>query len=310
MNNVVDMRDAFFNKLYDYVASDKNVLILTADHGAFGLKKIENDYPKQYLNIGIAEQSMIGIAAGLARCGKKVYVYAINNFVSLRVLEQINIDVCAMDLDVNIIGVGAGFTYSTDGPTHHGTQDLSCMANLPNLKVYNVTDDLSTEKLVTLSYENRGPKYFRIEKGKVPRIYKEEDKISYGCKEVKNSSGDFLVISTGFMTQVVNSVLRDTHLANKGISHLDVLKLNPLPVKKILEYSKDKHVITVEESLKSGGLGERVFSLLKENNHVGKALNISPKNGFYFSFGDRELLHKAAKIDKESIVCKIDKFIE
>ena len=169
---------------------------------------------------------------------------------------------------------------------------------------------MSTEKLVTLSYENQGPKYFRIEKGKMPRIYKKEDEISLGCKEIKKSFGDFLIISTGFMTQIVNNVLKADVLADKGISHLDVFQLNPMPDKKILEYSEGKHVITVEENLKSGGLGEKIFSLLKENNHSGKALNISPKDGFYFSFGDRDLLHKAAKIDKESIICAISKFIK
>ena len=98
------MRDAFFDELHHIIAKDKNTVILTADHGAFGLKKIEEAYPEQYINVGIAEQALISVAAGLAKCGKKVYVYAINNFVSLRVLEQINIDLCAMNLDVNIIG--------------------------------------------------------------------------------------------------------------------------------------------------------------------------------------------------------------
>ena len=117
MNKNIDMRDAFFDKLYEYIAKDKNVLILTADHGAFGLQKIEKDYPSQYYNVGISEQNMISVASGLALTGKKVYVYAINNFVTLRAIEQINIDICSMNLDVNIIGVGAGFTYGTDGPT-------------------------------------------------------------------------------------------------------------------------------------------------------------------------------------------------
>ena len=179
---MLDMRDAFFNSLYDYVASDDNIIILTADHGAFGLKRIELEYPKQYLNVGISEQALIGIAAGLAKSGKKVYVYAINNFVSLRVLEQINIDVCAMNLDVNIIGVGAGFTYSTDGPTHHGIQDVSLMLNLPNLSVYNVTDATSTRKITDLSYKEAGPKYIRIEKGHLPCLYNDKDDISLGEK--------------------------------------------------------------------------------------------------------------------------------
>ena len=111
----------------------------------------------------------------------KRQVYAINNFVSLKTVEQVNIDVCAMNLDVNIIAVGAGFTYSTDGPTHHGIQDVSIMCNLPNLSVYNVSDAISTQKLVDLSYQSSGPKYFRIEKGVLPSIYSDSDSIESGC---------------------------------------------------------------------------------------------------------------------------------
>ena len=202
MSSPVDMRDAFFNQLYHYISIDKNVVILTADHGAFGLKKIEQDFPEQYYNIGIAEQALISIAAGLAKCGKKVYVYAINNFVSLRVLEQVNVDLCAMNLDVNIIGVGAGFTYSTDGPTHHGVQDMSAMLNLPNLRVYNVTDDINTKKLVDLSYNEAGPKYFRIEKGMLPRLHSAADDC-VGYKVLTRADSDTVLISSGFMTHKV-----------------------------------------------------------------------------------------------------------
>jgi transketolase len=310
MNDIVDMRDAFFNQLYSYVAMDKNVIVLTADHGAFGLKRIEQDYPSQYLNVGIAEQAMIGIAAGLAKCGKKVYIYAINNFVSLRVLEQVNIDICAMNLDVNIIGVGAGFTYSTDGPTHHGTQDLSAMLNLPNLEVYNVTDDINTSKLVDVSYRKNTPKYFRIEKGKLPRVYSKEDKIDLGYKLLENGNVDVIIISTGYMTNIVCDVV--TKMKDDGLSlhHVDIFRVSPLPVDLILEITNNKHVITVEENNKSGGIGERIISLLKENDHKGKVLNISLENSFYFNFGSRESLHKVAKIDKVSILEKINNFIE
>ncbi len=307
MTNVVDMRDAFFNQLYDYVAADKNIFIITADHGAFGLKKIEEDFPNQFLNVGIAEQAMIGIASGLAKSGKKVYVYAINNFVSLRVLEQVNIDLCAMNLDVNIIGVGSGFTYSTDGPTHHGTQDLAAMINLPNLEVYNVTDDLNTKKLVDLSYNKSCPKYFRIEKGKVPRIYSESDEINFGYKEISKGDSAVVLLSTGFMTQVSKSALDKSFI--NTISHLDVFRVSPLPYEKILQFTKGKNVIVVEENNKSGGFGEKVFCFLKEKNHVGKVLHICLKDDFYFKFGTREMLHKSSGLDEESILKKIDDFI-
>ena len=279
MTQVVDMRDAFFDGLYKYIAKDKNVIILTADHGAFGLKKIESDYPEQYLNVGIAEQTLISVAAGLAMCGKKVYVYAINNFVSLRVLEQINIDLCAMNLDVNIIGVGAGFTYSTDGPTHQGVQDLAAMINLPNLQVYNVTDDLNTQKLVDLSYTLPGPKYFRLEKGKLPRIYEEKDDIMLGFKEISTRSSKIGVISTGFMTQVAKEVLENLEENSAiNVSHLDIYSMSPIPTPKIIEFSSKKHIITLEENIKSGGFGEKINSILKHAGHSKNILNLVTDN--------------------------------
>jgi transketolase len=306
---MIDMRDAFFNGLYNHISCDKNVIILTADHGAFGLKKIEQDFPNQYLNVGISEQAMISIAAGLAKCGKKVYVYAINNFVSLRVLEQVNIDLCAMDLDVNIIGVGSGFTYATDGPTHHGVQDLSAMINLPNLQVFNVTDDLNTKKLVEYSYNNKSPKYFRIEKGNVPRIYNEKDDINDGLKNIQSCDSDTIVFSTGFITHSVLNVLKKMKSDEINVSHVDVYRLSPLPKDEIVKLAKNKRVITIEENLKSGGMGEKIFSLLKENNHQKEVMNISIQDKFYFNFGDRNLLHNISNLDESSLYEKIKNFI-
>ncbi len=309
VQNIVDMRDAFFDELHHIIAKDKNTVILTADHGAFGLKKIEEAYPEQYINVGIAEQALISVAAGLAKCGKKVYVYAINNFVSLRVLEQINIDLCAMNLDVNIIGVGAGFTYSTDGPTHQGVQDLSAMINLPNLQVYNVTDDISTKKLAELSYKQSGPKYFRIEKGKLPRIYVDNDDISIGHKIINERQANNVIISSGFMTQKIVNVLQSLEQDNINLAHMDIFRINPLPIEDILKFTKNKNVIVVEENIKSGGIAEKIFCLLKENNHTKNVLSIALENKFYFSFGDREMLHKIANIDESSIIKKIKSFI-
>ena len=306
---IVDMRDAFFNNLYGFIEKDENIIILTADHGAFGLKKIEQDFPQQYLNVGIAEQALVGIAAGLAKCGKKVYIYAINNFVSLRTLEQVNIDICAMNLDVNIIGVGAGFTYSTDGPTHHGVQDMSMMANLPNLEVYNVTDDISTKKLAEISYNKSGPKYFRIEKGIFPRIYQPTTDLGDGCKIISDKNVGIGIISTGFMTQVASKLVEDLEDQGISVSHLDVLRVSPLPVDEIKRFTKNKQIITIEENLSSGGLSERIFSLLKKNNHIGRVLELSVDDGFYFSFGDRELLHRKAGLDRETVLKKIKDFI-
>jgi len=306
MTNLLDMRDAFFDSLYEYVAEDRDVIVMTADHGAFGLKKIAKDFPDQFYNVGISEQTMISVAAGLAMSGKKVYAYAINNFVSLKTIEQVNVDVCSMNLDVNIIAVGAGFTYSTDGPTHQGIQDVSVMCNVPNLSVYNVSDAVSTQKLVGLSYQKSGPKYFRIEKGILPSIYSDSDSIESGCSVINHASSNVGVISTGFMTHVCMDAISEIKSENNfDISLLDITSLRPLPEREIIEYCSGKDILIIEENIKSGGIGEKICALLKRSSHKNKVSCISIKDGFHFIFGDRELLHNICKIDKNSIKLKI-----
>lgn len=135
-------------------------MLLTADCGAHWADRIAKDFPKQYLNCGIAEANMMSVAAGLALEGRKPFVYAINNFVTLRAMEQISVDVCQMNLPVVIVGVGAGFVYSTDGPTHHGVTDLGMMMQLP-LAIWNCVDEDVSE----LAAFTNGPAYVRIGKG-------------------------------------------------------------------------------------------------------------------------------------------------
>ena len=226
-SNNVDMRDAFFNGLYEVIEADKNVMVLTADHGAFGLNKIKDDFPNQYLNVGIAEQNMVSVAAGLVLSGKIVYIYSIINFVTLRCLEQINVDIASMNLHVNIVGVGAGFTYSTDGPTHHGTQDVAIMSAIPNLSIYNCSDAINTYEFAKIGYEKNGPKYFRIEKGLVPSLYEKMRSFEKGIAKVKEGK-DTYIISTGLMVHKAIEAAKFITKDGAVIGVLDLYRLKPI----------------------------------------------------------------------------------
>ena len=299
------MRDAFFNGIYDVVKEDKNVVVLTADHGAFGLSKIEKDFPDQFLNVGISEQNMISVAAGLAKCGKIVYVYSINNFISMRSLEQVNIDLCGMNLHVNLVGVGAGFTYSTDGPTHQGMQDMQAMSTLPGLSVYNVTDDVNSYKLSKIAYETKGPKYFRIEKGISSRLYNPDEDFHDGVHEVLESKEN-LIFTTGHMVHTALDVSRK--IGNIGV--VDLYRVKPLNEEKIVNISKNaKNIITLEEGTYSGGLCEKVSFLLLKNKINCNFLPIAVEDKPCFYYGSREMLHKKYKIDSDSVYNKIMSFM-
>jgi transketolase len=305
----VDMRDAFFNGLYDIISQNKNALVLTADHGAFGLTKIEKDFPDQFLNVGIAEQNMISFAAGLASTGKVVYVYSINNFISMRSLEQVNLDLCAMNSHVNLIGVGAGFTYSTDGPTHQGMQDAQAMMTLPGLQVYNVTDEVNSNALAHLGYNTPGPKYFRIEKGKNNKIYDSSFNILDGVSSIGSVNTSTLILSTGIMTHTALSVAKKLNQLSIGV--VDVYRIKPLNEDKILNLiEKVDNVITLEECTYSGGLGEKIGFLLAKNNKYRYFLPIAVDDQHCFHYGDRPRLQKKYSLDENSIIAKIKNFLE
>lgn len=262
----IDLRDAFFKGVYDIIANDKNVIILTADHGAFGLNQIQKDFPSNYINVGIAEQNMVSVAAGMALSGKKVYIYSIVNFVTLRCFEQISVDLSAMDLCVNIIGVGAGLTYSTDGPTHHGTQDVAAMSSIPNIAIYNCSDAVNTYAFAKIGYEAPGPKYFRIEKGVAPCLYKNgENDFNDGLAVLKKGV-DSMIVSSGLMTHKAMKAARILGEEGIDVGVIDVYRLKPLNKEFLISSLKgSKKILTFEDNILTGGLGEKVGSAMAES---------------------------------------------
>lgn len=261
----VDIRDAFFNGLYEVVENDKNVMILTADHGAFGLNKIKEDFPEQYINVGIAEQNMVSVAAGLALCGKIVYIYSIVNFVTLRCLDQINIDIASMNLNVNIIGVGAGFTYSTDGPTHHGTQDVAIMSAIPNISIYNCSDSISAYAYAKIGYKESGPKYFRIDKGVVPTLHKADYSFNKGIASVKNGNRT-IIASSGVIIHKAIQAAKIISAKGYDVGVLDIYRIKPINEQLFVELiaGADKLLI-IEDNIATGGLCEKAASILLRN---------------------------------------------
>ena len=172
----MDIRDAFFDELYLLGKKDSSVIVISDDLDAWGLRKFKEDFPERFINIGVAEQNMIDVAAGLASCGKKVFVYGICSYVTARCLEQIKFSVCSMNLPVVIIGVGAGFSFSFDGPSHHGIHDVGIMRMMPEITIYNPIDAESTVASARMAYTQKIPAYIRLDKGIFPDLnYKKSD---------------------------------------------------------------------------------------------------------------------------------------
>src|SRR5471030_1192006 len=158
------MRDAFSNALVAAAKNDPKVLLLTGDHGYALFDAFRKSCPDQYINCGIAEQNMVGVAAGLAKAGFKPVVYGLSAFVPIRVLEQIKIDVCYENLPVVFIGDGAGVVYSTLGTSHQSTEDVAALRGLPNLAILAPADDLEMAECMAHALEAKGPVYLRMGK--------------------------------------------------------------------------------------------------------------------------------------------------
>lgn len=309
----IDMRDAFFEKLVESARLDERIIVLSADHGAFALKRFEEEMPDRFINIGIAEQNMVGVAAGLAASGKIVFIYGISPFVSLRVLEQLTIDVAAMQLPVNVISVGAGFTYSTDGPTHQGLQDMSAVATIPGMTILNSSDPVNTRAFVEMAISSEKPHYIRIEKEKLSEfsLSCDTEKLkSEGYYKLNESESKVLIIATGLLSHLALDIA-GTYLTqyNLKVSVFDVFQIKPLTQKFLNQLSNFDIVIVLEESYKSVLASEIALEILDRNLAI-RLFVVECGENYIFNGSSREDLSRDAGLSKEIIVNYINKVLK
>jgi len=311
---VKGMRDAFFESLYQQARTNKNIILVTADTGAVCHDKFKKHLRSQYINVGIAEQNMVGIAAGLAMAGKIVYIYAIIPFVTMRCYEQIRVDLCCMGLPVTIVGIGAGFDYSTLGPTHHGTEDLALMRALPAMTIYSPADSIMADLFVKLSLTQKGPLYIRLDRTGFPLVYKkrlnkEKINIDQGLSVLKRGK-DICIISTGRMVYSALQIAKKLSTYSINAEVIDLFRIKPLPKKVLWDKIKNvKYVATIEEHFITGGIGTAIAEMIavKKQSPLLKFFGIP--NRFCRRYGTREDLYNINRISIEDIVRAIKKWI-
>jgi transketolase len=301
----IDMRDAFFEKLVELARLDERIMVLSADHGAFALKKFEEEMPERYLNMGIAEQNMVGVAAGLAASGKIVFIYGISPFVSLRVLEQLTIDVAAMQLSVNVISVGAGFTYSTDGPTHQGLQDISAVATIPGMTILNSSDPVNTRAFVELAVASKKPHYIRIEKEKLSEFLPKRDVEHFllqGFSCLSEVESSVLLVSTGLISHLSMDVAAICE-AELGIplAVVDVHQIKPITENLFEKLKHYDDIVILEESYKSTLASELAVGILTRKLPVRLSV-VDCGERYFFKGASREEMAKESGFSKEAII--------
>ncbi len=306
------LRDVFIAKLYEKMETDKSVFFVSADLGSPALDQLRNNFPESFINVGIAEQNLVGVAAGLALEGYKVFAYAIAPFLSMRAYEQLRTSVSLMsqikDININFISVGSGLSYDVTGPTHHCLED-SCVINvLPNFTIFSPSDPLLTESFVDYALEHSGPKYIRLEGKPQPQLHRDQDAISIENGFIELRSGnDVCIVSTGYMTHVALKIAQ--MLKDSGISPavFDVYMLKPFADKVLAEKLKTyKHVVSMEESfLNKGSLDSKIENLCFSNGIFIGMTKIGFEDKYVFDVGNREHLYEVNGLGLEMITQKI-----
>lgn len=298
------MRDAFIAELTALAEADPSVILITGDLGFGVLTDFAERLPNQFLNAGVAEQNMTGLACGLALEGHKVYTYSIANFTTLRPLEQIRNDVCYHDADVTLVSVGGGFSYGQLGMSHFATEDLAILRALPNMEVIAPVDPWETKLLVRQMSAKPGPKYLRLDKGRAGTA---EELVELGkIRQVRDGS-DVTLIGIGAI--VSEALAAAQTLSDQGIQArvLAVHSLKPFDADPVLAAARETGgIITVEEHNIVGGLGGTVAeTCLEAGAAVGFFRRLGLQDKYPSVVGDQNHLRAEYGMDAPAIVAAV-----
>ena len=267
MANSIPNRQAICELLCERAAKDKDIVVLCSDsRGSASMAPFAKQYPEQFVEVGIAEQNLVSIAAGLASCGKKVFAASPACFLSTRSYEQAKVDCAYSDTNVTLIGISGGISYGALGMSHHSAQDIAAMSAIPNMRVYLPSDRFQSKWLIEVLLEDRHPAYLRIGRNAVEDIYTEQKQFVLDKANLLCEGDDIAIIACGEL--VKPSLDAAELLRERGInaSVLDMYCVKPLDSEAVLAVAdKAKAIVTVEEHSPFGGLGATVAQLIAEH---------------------------------------------
>lgn len=300
------MRDTFVVTLLEAAKKDKNIILMTGDLGYGVLDTFQRELPDQFINSGVNEQAMMGMAAGYASTGKRVFVYSIGNFPTLRCLEQIRNDVCLMNNPVVIVSVGAGYAYGSQGYTHHALEDIAVLRALPNMEVIVPADPVETAELTTLIIASKKPTYLRLGKSGEPTIHTTRPKLAHGkINELSPGTAGTLIFAGSVGTVAVAAAHA---LAAQGISVAvaSMPYISTIDIDYLEKALRIGPLIVIEEHSYRGGVGAAVLEAANAANLHGAIGLIAADQNNLSQIGDQSFLRSANGINVENIITKFN----
>jgi transketolase len=256
------MRTAFITQLIEEAKTNDSIFLVVGDLGYSVVEQFAELFPERFLNAGIAEQNMTGIAAGLAMEGYNVFTYSIGNFPTLRCMEQIRYDVCYHNLSVKVVAVGGGYAYGALGVSHHTTEELGMLRTIPNLTVCAPGDPVETKLITADLCNNRQPGYLRLGKAGEPIVHKGNIQFEFGKILTVTEGKNTAILSTGSMLAYANKFIKES---KKGWGLYSVPVIKPLDALSLsIIANQYDNLITIEEHQRSGGFGSAILEVLND----------------------------------------------
>lgn len=301
------MRDAFVERLSTMAERNHRIMLITGDLGFGVFDSYRQRFPAQFINAGVAEQNMTGIATGLALEGYVVYTYSIANFVFMRCLEQIRNDAAYHDCNVNVVAVGGGFSYGALGISHHATEDLAIMRSLPGVTVVAPGDDWEAAEATAAVAETPGVSYLRLDRSATLAPRDVDDTFQLGKARCVRQGFDVTLAATGGILS--EALAAADGLAEHGIQArvLSVHTLKPFDADALVRAAQETGgVVTLEEHTVYGGLGGAAAeALLERGAQPGFFRRMGLRQGFSSIVGSQAYLRARYGIDQHAVVDQV-----
>ncbi len=305
------MRNAFIRALTEVAGDDERIVFLTADLGFKLFDDFARRFPGRFLNVGVAEATMASVASGLALEGKKPFIYSIVPFATLRCYEQIRVDICYHEADVTVVGVGGGYSYGLNGPTHHAIEDIAVMRALPKMTVICPGDPLETAAAVHALARHRGPAYLRLGRAGEPVVHAAPPQLRIGESIQLRDGGDVSLLSTGNMLATAVSVA--DLLSPQGVSCrvVSMPTVKPCDTGAIAAAARRTPIIaTLEEHSRIGGLGSAVAEHIAEMGVPVRLQRFGAADEFSHVCGDQDFQRRENGLAPSQIAARLLELVQ
>jgi len=302
------VRNAFSEALYEEATKNPNVYIVVSDISPAGsMAKFSAQYPDRFINVGVAEQSMIGICAGLALKGCQPFAYTIATFTLYRPFEMVRDDLCYQNLSVTIVGMGAGVIYSTLGGTHHAQEDIAIAGAIPNMQIIAPCDPAECADATRwCARQQNGPVYLRIGKAGEPILTKGAEPWQFGKVRYLRRGSDVCILTYGVITKMAAAIADRLQEQGRSVSLVSVHTVKPLDCEGIIEALKHhKQVVVIEEHAPQGGLAPQTKQIAWDIKATCRLDTFTLQDAFIHNYGSYEDLLGAHGLSSDRILAAV-----